>query len=947
MKLIRKETTPKKATPTPPKKYVDPVRTTTRPAEDFASPTLASLSSQTEAPSVSDFVGPPGPANVPTDTAPLTLSGIEGLLQPKPATSPVNLEELKQALSGVGDLSGGVSFAPDIKTDAPLDVGTVESDQDIEDMSRFSRAKLDPIGQKLYDQLKLQKESVSKNLEADQVKRLYGSIPNLGEDETLAFMAERLRDSGMTDIYKIKKEEGTQRVPIQYGEIESGGEGAGRDGYYYQDPRTGQIVEVSPSQVKNFQPAIPGGYLDAGEGGGDYVPGSAASGYVELPKTTYVNTETGEPLKGPSESWVLGEVPFGQNANVFQGQFLGDRTTGGVGVEFTPEGLPMYFAEGYRRPSSWVKFRESVLEPATAIAASVVTGNPAVGAAIRGAQVYHDTGDLGDAAKAAALSYAGSQLMAQFQGPDFNVPSPSDFAAMEAAGFEALGGAGADLGFLDTVSPGQIAAAGAGLLPGEAGIQQILANAGPDLGFLDSVSAGQLAAADSGLLPGEAGIDQILSSAGTGPYPGLFEGLGPDNFLGEPTLEELAQMGQTPATPPTQPDLSYLNTGAAQDAAAAGTDTGLLDGATSPVLGDPTSVPGGTSIESVPGDPTSVPGGTPIEGMSPAETGLALGAEGAGDPYIASELAGSDPSSWDPSLLNSLTAFAATPLGKLALSLGGSALLNKVFAEQQGGGGGGPVGWSGEIPKYTAVRERVPLADTERRPGEYGRRYFSDTTYVPMVTGEESAETNLANIAAAKELAKQQAQGLASIPTRASRPVYTPMYMTNPSAATADTATATATATGLPSLPTYENEPRLTYGLPSVDERLAATNFRTAEEERLDIPSKQLAASPLTAGTPPVRRAAGGLMGLAKGRYLNGTTDGMEDKLRTTIDGEQPAALSHGEFVIPADVVSHLGNGNSQAGAKRLYEMMDRIRQARTGTKKQGRQINANKYLPV
>jgi hypothetical protein len=216
-----------------------------------------------------------------------------------------------------------------------------------------------------------------------------------------------------------------------------------------------------------------------------------------------------------------------------------------------------------------------------------------------------------------------------------------------------------------------------------------------------------------------------------------------------------------------------------------------------------------------------------------------------------------------------------------------------------------------------------------------------------MVTGEESAETNLANIAAAKELAQQQAQGLASIPTRASRPVYTPKYMTNPTAAPADTATATATATGLPSLPTYENEPRLTYGLPSVDERLAATNFRTAEEERLGIPSKQLAASPLTAGTPPVRRAAGGLMGLAKGRYLNGTTDGMEDKLRTTIDGEQPAALSHGEFVIPADVVSHLGNGNSQAGAKRLYEMMDRIRQARTGTKQQGKQINANKYLPV
>jgi hypothetical protein len=92
--------------------------------------------------------------------------------------------------------------------------------------------------------------------------------------------------------------------------------------------------------------------------------------------------------------------------------------------------------------------------------------------------------------------------------------------------------------------------------------------------------------------------------------------------------------------------------------------------------------------------------------------------------------------------------------------------------------------------------------------------------------------------------------------------------------------------------------------------------------------------------------AGGGLMGMAKGRYLNGSTDGMEDKIPATISGKQPARLSHGEFVVPADVVSHLGNGNSNAGAQRLYDMMDRIRKARTGTPKQGKQINPNKYLP-
>lgn len=92
--------------------------------------------------------------------------------------------------------------------------------------------------------------------------------------------------------------------------------------------------------------------------------------------------------------------------------------------------------------------------------------------------------------------------------------------------------------------------------------------------------------------------------------------------------------------------------------------------------------------------------------------------------------------------------------------------------------------------------------------------------------------------------------------------------------------------------------------------------------------------------------AQGGIAGYAKGRYLQGNTDGMADKIPAKIGRDQPAALSHGEFVVPADVVSHLGNGNSDAGAKKLYQMMDRIRMARTGTKKQGKEINPNSFMP-
>ncbi|NBS61791.1 MAG: hypothetical protein EBT26_07120, partial [Microbacteriaceae bacterium] len=98
--------------------------------------------------------------------------------------------------------------------------------------------------------------------------------------------------------------------------------------------------------------------------------------------------------------------------------------------------------------------------------------------------------------------------------------------------------------------------------------------------------------------------------------------------------------------------------------------------------------------------------------------------------------------------------------------------------------------------------------------------------------------------------------------------------------------------------------------------------------------------------------AMGGILSLARGgrtlppRYLDGHSDGMADKVPAHIDGQRPAALSDGEFVIPADVVSHLGNGNSSAGAKILYEMMDRVRKARTGTTKQGKQISPQRFMP-
>lgn len=84
----------------------------------------------------------------------------------------------------------------------------------------------------------------------------------------------------------------------------------------------------------------------------------------------------------------------------------------------------------------------------------------------------------------------------------------------------------------------------------------------------------------------------------------------------------------------------------------------------------------------------------------------------------------------------------------------------------------------------------------------------------------------------------------------------------------------------------------------------------------------------------------------AGGKLLRGPGDGMSDSIKANIAGNQEARLADGEFVIPADVVSGLGNGSTEAGSRKLYEMMDRIRMARTGTKKQGKKINPDKFFP-
>ena len=120
---------------------------------------------------------------------------------------------------------------------------------------------------------------------------------------------------------------------------------------------------------------------------------------------------------------------------------------------------------------------------------------------------------------------------------------------------------------------------------------------------------------------------------------------------------------------------------------------------------------------------------------------------------------------------------------------------------------------------------------------------------------------------------------------------------------------------------------------------LSAPGIKAAEKEK----DNDYASGGITQAD---RYNMGGYASGSVPRLLKGPGDGMSDDIPASIDNRQPARLADGEFVIPADVVSHLGNGSTEAGAKKLHKMMTDLRKDRTGNPKQGKQIVAEKYLP-
>ena len=254
------------------------------------------------------------------------------------------------------------------------------------------------------------------------------------------------------------------------------------------------------------------------------------------------------------------------------------------------------------------------------------------------------------------------------------------------------------------------------------------------------------------------------------------------------------------------------------------------------------------------------------------------------------------------------------------------------------------VGYKGSIPKFQAVRQAVDYeTNPNRRAGGGGRQYFTDMQYVSpsnasAAQSSAQAQANALKAADAKRYAAA-ASGLAaySLPELAKSFSVEPSSVQNPQTYNAQPAVFAPNIEKMAADSTTARPEGTIWS-----EKNGWIPIEDAETDGGVMPSPEI----VPAGFSASMFANGGIARLNTGRYLRGNTDGMTDEISTTIDGSDPAALSHGEFVIPADVVSHLGNGNSEAGAEKLHEMMDNVRQARTGTKRQGKQINPNNFMP-
>lgn len=265
----------------------------------------------------------------------------------------------------------------------------------------------------------------------------------------------------------------------------------------------------------------------------------------------------------------------------------------------------------------------------------------------------------------------------------------------------------------------------------------------------------------------------------------------------------------------------------------------------------------------------------------------------------------------------------ATP-GSQELNLAGLGTAAAAIYGLMGGNQVQTGGYNKPIPKLTATREQIPYAaDPNRRPGEAGRSYFTDTQF-----------TAPADAAATQAAAKTQAQGIAAaVPQRTAQVnpyegKYKPAW--NPPEPTAQTQSAPASGVAQ-LLPVPEAQG---FRAMAAGGGLAAGGFV--------VPADVVAH--LGNGS-----SSSGLALLAEklnAKPIKGDGDGMSDSIPTHIDGKEKALVANDEAYISPEMVAKIGGGDGKAGSEKLYAMMDKIRKARTGNPEQGKQIDPDKFVP-
>jgi len=330
------------------------------------------------------------------------------------------------------------------------------------------------------------------------------------------------------------------------------------------------------------------------------------------------------------------------------------------------------------------------------------------------------------------------------------------------------------------------------------------------------------------------------------------------------------------------------------------------------------------------------------------------GPGGAGTSYTGSDYPGNDGSgSFSGSFNASDLAkfFANNPalagIAKVLGSVGAGKLADKLFDVQ-----GGPGGYKGGIPTLTASRQMLPIPTTmqdasgrtvARRPGSGGVTYFSPMQY--LKPGE------------APTAVPQPTQGgIANLPATNRAPIQQPQQSPAQRVAENDPFYQS------PEFKAYQNDPSNAYGtmdmydspyFGSVSSGSAGRAMDRAYEQYKGIAPRQNQMSPMPfdLSAPTYDFAAGGIANLGGysdgGRLLRGPGDGVSDSIPAMIGKKQPARLADGEFVVPARIVSELGNGSTEAGARKLYAMMDRIKKARRKAKNIAADTKSDKHLPA